>query len=89
MNSRCESVDRISHETRFVLPPTQEYCYRRHHTGYRLLPPYRDDCAVHARQDRSYGLVNSIYPEEGARFYIPVLFQNSADRESVSSQGSG
>lgn len=69
VDTRCESVDRMTHETRFVLPPGQEYYYRQHRSGYRPLPPYRPDCRV--ASDGSSTSMDFLYPEAGTAVYIP------------------
>lgn len=69
VDTRCESVDRMSHETWFVLPPGQEYYYRRHRSGYRPLPPVRPDCAL--ASGPSAGSMDFLYPEAGTAVYIP------------------
>ena len=69
VDSRCEAVHRMRHRTWFVLPPSQEFYYRRHSALYRPLPPVREDCAVEAA--RSGGPIALLYPERGTTLYIP------------------
>jgi penicillin-binding protein 1C len=68
VHSECEAVGNIEHQSWFVLPPVQEWYYRRHHTGYRRLPPLRNDCM---QVDLQLAL-QLIYPQEGANIYIPT-----------------
>ena len=75
VNSSCESSDNMQTCSWFVLPPAQEYYYRRTHSDYRVLPPYRSGC-------RSYssGQMEIIYPEEGAILFLPRGFSGERER---------
>lgn len=72
VHGRCESVQSMTQETWFVLPPGQESFYRRWNPGYRPLPPYRTDCAANSAGASGRRLVDFLYPQPGARVYIPV-----------------
>ncbi len=68
----CEKVANMRHESWFVLPPTQEWYYRQHHSDYLPLPPWRKDCedgSTHLAKPRSMDL---IYPKWGAKIYVPI-----------------
>jgi penicillin-binding protein 1C len=70
----CESPFNMRHASWFLLPPAQEYYYRRSHAEYRALPPLREDCQGHgpsqsgASQTAALAL---IYPDANARVLIP------------------
>jgi penicillin-binding protein 1C len=73
VHGRCESVDNMRHENWFVLPPGQEYYYRRHQTSYRRLPPFRPDCTGYATEGTDQrGPMEFLYPNTGTRVYIPI-----------------
>ena len=72
VHGKCESLQSMIHETRFVLPPSQESFYRRWNPGYRSLPPYRADCAGNSARASNRSPVEILYPHAGARIYIPV-----------------
>lgn len=75
VNSTCESVYNIRTESRFTLTPVMEFYYRRAHTDYRPLPPYRDDCQM------SHGsTLKIIYPENGASLVVPTGFSGTAEK---------
>lgn len=76
VDARCEAVSDMRHESWFVLPPGQEYFYRRSHSGYRGLPPVRSDCRG---ADRTADL-DFLYPENGSRMYVPVELDGSRGR---------
>ncbi|MFN0313884.1 MAG: penicillin-binding protein 1C [Burkholderiales bacterium] len=66
----CESPRRMRHETWFVLPPGQEFYYRKHHADYRPLPPFRAGCT--ARMSAKHNPIEFIYPNFGTRLYVPT-----------------
>ncbi len=72
VHGRCESVQAMSHETWFVLPPGQESFYRRWDAGYRPLPTYRADCTGTSAEASASSPVDFLYPDNGTRVYIPV-----------------
>lgn len=72
VHSRCEAVSKMHHKNWFVLPPGLEFYYRKYHSNYRNLPPYRKDCeSLIAKQGRD-GPIALLYPSAGTRIYIPV-----------------
>lgn len=70
VNSYCERVSRMRHAAWFVLPPTQEYFYRRHHSSYRQLPAYRADCRP--EREMQGGTMDFIYPNASGKLYVPI-----------------
>ena len=76
VDARCESVSAMRHESRFVLPPGQEYYFRRSNSGYRGLPPVRPDCSALASATE----LDFLYPESGSRIYVPVELDGSRGR---------
>lgn len=77
VDSSCERVAHMNHANWFVLPPGQEFFYRRHHGDYRVLPPYRADCAAAAP---ARGPIEFLYPTPGTRIYIPVDLAETRSR---------
>jgi len=70
VNGKCESVSSMLHKTWFVLPPGQEFFYRKHYSNYMPLPPYRKDCEQYAQS--SGKVIEFLYPNSGNEIYIPV-----------------
>ena len=62
----------MRHEAWFVLPPVQEFYYRRDHPEYRTLPPYRADCARLIAAEDGARVMNLVYPEPDTSVYVPV-----------------
>ncbi len=68
VNSDCASWADMETQPWFVLPPVQEYYYRRSHPFYRPLPPFRDGCNS---LSQDLGPMQWIYPSESATIFIP------------------
>lgn len=77
VDSSCERVAHMAHADWFVLPPGQEFFYRRQHSDYRVLPPYRGDCSAAAP---ARGPIEFLYPTPGTRIYIPVDLAETKSR---------
>jgi len=65
----CESPAAMTHASWFVLPPAQEYYFRRAHAEYQPLPPPRPGCNALLAAARAPIAV--LYPEPNARVLIP------------------
>jgi len=72
VDSRCEPVGAMRHESWFVLPPVQEFFYRADHAEYRPLPPWRADCAAVTAGERGSRVMSLVYPEPDTSVYVPV-----------------
>ncbi len=72
VHGRCERPDRMHHRSWFVLPPAQEFYYRRVRSDYTPLPPFRDDCLAQLVSDGKQNPLEFVYPNFGTRIYIPV-----------------
>lgn len=68
VSSRCMSVSEMQVRSWFVLPPVQEWYYRRSHVSYHPLPPFRDGCRP---QQSSPVSMEIIYPDNASKIYIP------------------
>lgn len=71
VNDACESVMRMQHANGFVLPPAQEFYFRRVRADYRAPPPFRADC-VPVSAANSKAPMDFLYPNAGTRVYIPI-----------------
>ncbi|MEN6561341.1 MAG: penicillin-binding protein 1C [Acidobacteriota bacterium] len=78
VDSRCLPVDRMRHESWFVLPPVQEYFYRADHAEYRPLPPFRSDCGGGPAGERGSRVMSLIYPEPDVSVYVPIGLDGQA-----------
>ncbi len=68
VDSECESPGEMQRASWFVLPPAEEFYYRRIHANYRPLPGLRADCAAKAASRGSLAL---LYPDVNGRVLIP------------------
>lgn len=76
VHARCAGVGDMETRPWFVLPAGMEYFYRERHADYRPLPPLRRDCMA-TREERA---VSCVYPQEGARLYVPVELDGEGGR---------
>jgi len=72
VDDSCEHIDNMRHAAWFVLPPAQEYYYRRNHSAYRDLPPYRSDCHPEQNLHGGRSLMEFLYPNASGKIYVPV-----------------
>ncbi|HSC67351.1 MAG TPA: penicillin-binding protein 1C [Cellvibrio sp.] len=72
VHSGCEKPSNMRAENWYLLPPGMEYFWKQHHSEYRSLPPWRDDCIATLQQytgDRPFDI---IYPDAYSQFFIPL-----------------
>ena len=76
----CEAVSRMQAVDWFVLPPTQEFYWRKQHLDYKPLPPWRPDCRASAQALASDSPIALLYPHDSSRVYIPVDLDGQRSR---------
>ena len=74
VNSSCEDVADIIHESWFVLPPLQEYFFKTNNADYQTLPAYRSDCIKESQQRMDF-----IFPKENSSVYLPKGFDGKTN----------
>jgi len=87
VNGDCQSPSAMIHASWFVLPPAEEFYFRRAHADYRPLPPLRADCQ--ASQAAGRGSLALLYPDADSRVLIPRELDGTRGRtvfEAVSSR---
>lgn len=67
VSSKCEKVSEIVSVPWFILPPVQEYYYKRKNPLYKTLPPVRDDCIGLKKQK----VMEFVFPKYHSKVYIP------------------
>jgi penicillin-binding protein 1C len=77
VNGDCESPGNMTRASWFVLPPAEEFYYRRAHAEYRPLPAMRQDC-LGGRIGRAALAV--LYPDANARVLIPSELDGTRGR---------
>jgi len=80
VHSRCETVSNMQARDWFVLPPTQEFYWRQHHSEYKALPPWRSDCLGDLLQVDEDQPIELVYPNEESRIYIPMDLDGKRSR---------
>ena len=76
VTGNCVPPNQILNKKWFVLPPSMEYYYKTKNYQYKVLPPFRPDCAP----TENTGPMEIIYPKEGAKIYIPLEADGSRGR---------
>ncbi len=68
VHSGCESPSNMIHKSWFILPPAQEFYYKKRHPNYINLPSFRKDCIYNTNDSP----VDILYPPYNSIIYIPV-----------------
>jgi penicillin-binding protein 1C len=66
VSSSCYPVDSMTHLSWFVLPPVQEWYYKRRHQEYKSLPPFKKGCEPMGQQS-----MDLLYPRDEVKVFIP------------------
>ena len=64
----CYSPSDMKHESWFILPPAQEWYYRKQHPEYLNLPPWMPGCNNSPDEDN----IELLYPGNTDGLYVPV-----------------
>lgn len=67
VHASCESVANMVSQSWFILPPVQEWYYKRKSATYKSVPPFRSDCVTSATQSMQF-----IYPKQNHKIFIPL-----------------
>ncbi len=76
----CEKVNNISIRDWFILPPIQEYYWKKNHHEFESLPPWREDCLSNLANFTNELPMDIIYPLEGSKVYIPIELSGDQGR---------
>lgn len=68
VNRDCAPAGKLVPVSWFVLPPVQEWYYRKTHPSYRTLPPYAPGCNA----DEENNMMAFIYPLPRSKIFVPV-----------------
>ncbi|MDR0229792.1 MAG: penicillin-binding protein 1C [Flavobacteriaceae bacterium] len=72
VNSTCELVDNIVIKPWFSLPPTIAFFYKKYHSEYKDLPPFRADCI----DKNAIKNLEFIYPKHENKIYLTKDFNS-------------
>lgn len=76
VDSECENVYNMKHQSWFVLPPLIERYYKFNHPDYRILPDFKPECRAWIA-DRAIAI---LYPRANSKIYVPVEIDGSTGR---------
>jgi len=76
VDSECENVFNMKHQTWFVLPPLVEKYYKFNHPNYKALPDYKPECLARI-SDRAIVL---LYPKPNSKIYVPIEIDGKVGR---------
>ncbi|MCD6543348.1 MAG: penicillin-binding protein 1C [Flavobacteriaceae bacterium] len=67
VNSNCYPVSKMQLESWFVLPPIQEWYFKRKNPFYKILPPFKKGC-----NQEIFKNMDVIYPKDLTKILIPI-----------------
>ncbi len=67
LNSSCADVGEMQAANWFVLPPIQQWYFKKAHPEYKSLPPFRPDCKQAELAD-----MKLIYPYRKSTIFVPI-----------------
>ncbi|MHC1703036.1 MAG: penicillin-binding protein 1C [Tenuifilaceae bacterium] len=69
VNDKCYDINKMTHESWFILPPAMEWFYKNRKPDYRILPPYKQGC-ISENPQKPMAL---LYPRgQDAKISIPI-----------------
>ncbi len=68
VDASCYDPAKIIHASWFVLPPAQEWYYRKTNASYRILPPFYPGCSGESPVSQ----IELLYPRNLSGIYVPV-----------------
>ncbi len=74
VNTSCEPLESIVSKPWFVLPPQQEFYYKKTNVMYKTLPSFRNDCKTENAK-----VMEFIYPKSGAKITLPKNFEGNTN----------
>lgn len=77
INRSCSVDEEIIRKSWFILPPLQEWYYRKLNSSYKSLPPWKPGC----KTDHAESAIQLIYPRQNSILFLPR--ELNGKRESV------
>ena len=74
VNTSCEDVGNIRHQSWFVLPPLMAHYYKSKNPFYKALPKFRADCLGENSVSMDF-----VYPEEDNSVFLPKDFDGETN----------
>ncbi len=76
VNSECYPIDKMIHKSWFILPPAEEWYFRKKNSWYKHVPLFSKDCVG----VDDIPQMQMIYPEQGDLIYVPLELDGSRGR---------
>ncbi|MCH2216287.1 MAG: penicillin-binding protein 1C [Flavobacteriales bacterium] len=76
VTAQCCPADSIVTESRFTLPPLQEWFYMKMNPSYQKIPPYSSDCF----SSNENGKIKLIYPSPNSTVFLPREYDGEKER---------
>lgn len=77
VQASCTSLEDLHHKKVFVLPPRQEFFYRKHHPTYQGMPQYKKGCESDFTTEQNLAI---LFPKEKSEVYIPIDFSGEPSK---------
>jgi len=68
LSQECASISDLNPVSWFILPPVQEYYYKKKHPQYNSLPPYAPGCGSNNESKN----IEFIYPTKNTSIYVAI-----------------
>jgi penicillin-binding protein 1C len=78
-STRTEPMGSLQAVPWFLLPPAMEWFYRRSHSDYRTLPPWKQG-SEDPSERRISSSMSLLFPEQGGRVYVPIDLDGTPGR---------
>lgn len=80
VHSDCESPLNMAVDTFFVLPPAQEWFFKKYHLLDKIVPPYRLDCQATAPNATRRSLAFLSPSQQDLKIYVPTDLDEEKSR---------
>ncbi len=77
VNSSCVNSSEMIHQPWFVLPPLEAHYAMSRDPSYKVLPPFRTDCAASGGGSTAHQPLQLIYPKDIEQIFIPINLDGS------------
>lgn len=74
VNTSCYPIEKIKHESWFVLPPLMEFYYQLKNPTYKVLPEFQEGCLSEDKLPMDF-----IYPKESVKVFLPKDFNEKTN----------
>jgi penicillin-binding protein 1C len=80
VHSDCESPLNMRSDTFFVLPPAQEWFFKKYNLLTKIVPPFRPDCHASSPSGQKKDLAFLYPPQQDLKIYVPTELDEQKSR---------